>query len=447
MKNIAVYLISYDGIVNNYCGLGTSTRSFIKSFMYVHDFMKKSDIDLSLHLVTQALLPESLGYSENIKNESMRVTRETGGEVHFIGNASDGMIPYGRLDNWKAASENAATVVLNQAKNFDESIVFCFDTPYARVPYNISMQKKAYGVDNITSVIVLESDVFIHEPENPSIERIAWEASSLKQAEFDDSIIIANTGKFITNHLVKHYGLDASKFVDLVQGVDPSLSRYDDIPREKVMEVLKQYGIPLDKKLIFSVGRAVDYKGFDLLIEAASKLKEEAHLVFVASPYKTEATFVDELKRLLEETKLECTAIFDCDFKLPSYICQWENTKLVVQLSRREPFGLVPEEVRVWSKDSYPMVLVSNKDGFVEQITDGVDGFLVNLDDTKVIAEKMDSILRLSDDEAAEIVAKGKNKFEENFDYRKNLYGCFKQLLKDENPPSMDEFTNWLNIK
>lgn len=444
MKKIAVFLISYDGIVNNYCGVGTSTRSFIRSFLRINKYFKKNGIDLSLNLVSPALISESLGYSEKIKEESFLAAKSTGGRVFFIGNGTDGMMPYGRIENWKVASDNAASLVLNEASKYDESIVFCFDTPFAKVPYNISLQKKAFRVKKIKSVLVFESDVFIHEPDNPSFERIGWEAAALKFSEYDNNTLVANTGEFISAHLTKNYGLDSDKFVDLVQGIDPELARYGQFKEDEIEKTLMKYGIPLNKKLIFSVGRAVDYKGFDILINAFSKIKEDAHLVFVASPYKTEASFVNELKKLLGKTKINYTAIFDCDFNLPKYICQWKNTKIVAQLSRREPFGLVPEEVRVWSRRHGPVPLASNKDGFLEQIEDGNDGFLVDIEDDQVVADKIDSILRMKKSQLTKIVANGKEKFNKNFDYRVNMFKCFSQLIGDENKFSILNFNDWL---
>jgi hypothetical protein len=104
-----------------------------------------------------------------------------------------------------------------------------------------------------------------------------------------------------------------------------------------IKNYLINYNIPLDKKLIFSVGRAVEYKGFDLLLEVF-KNQEDASCVR-SFTLQNRSIFVEELEKIIK-IKLNCTPIFACDFQLPRYICQWHNTKIIAQLSRCEPFDL-----------------------------------------------------------------------------------------------------------
>lgn len=444
MKTVSIVLASYDGIINNYCGVGTSVISFINAFPKIREILLKNDVNLVLHLISPALISDSLGYSDDIKMNSTKIAKESGGDLHLIVNGSNGMIPYGQMHNWQTASVTLASKALEIAQRYDENLVFCFDTPFAHAPYYISLQKAGFGVQNIKSIIVFESDVFIHEPKTPSFERIGWEASALKFAEYDESVVIANTGEFISNHLIKNYGLNKDRMTDLVQGINPDLERYKHFGEDEVKTYLTKYNIPLDKKLIFSVGRAVEYKGFDLLLDAYSKIKEDAHLVFVASPYKTEASFVEELEKMIKDKKIKCTPVFACDFQLPRYISQWKNTKIVAQLSRCEPFGLVPEEVRLWAKNTGPVILASNKDGFVEQIEDSVDGFLVDLNNTDVIAHKIDSILKLTDSETKKIKVNGIIKFNNKFDYRINMLKCFTQMIRDFDHPKFDDLKSEL---
>jgi len=441
MKKIAIVLVTYDGIVNNYCGVGTSCQNFINSFSGVREYFRNKQIDLSLHLVTPALLKDSLGYSSVLKKESEQIAIKFGGRLHFIINGSNGMIPYGQLENWKIASVAAASKSLEIAGEYDETIVFCLDTPFAHTPYYIDLQKEAYGV-KITSVLVFESDVLIHERENPSIDRLAWEASALKQSVYSPSIYIADVGLFITNHLIKNYGLPFFKFIPLGLGLNPESERYKYFSEAQVATFLQGYQIPLEKKIIFSVARAVDYKGFDLLIEAVARIHHDAHLVFIASPYKTEDSCVAKLKNLVAQTGISCTPIYTCDFELPRYICQWKNTILVAQLARYEPFGLVPEEVRIWAKNQGPVVLTSNCDGFVEQIDDGKDGFLVDISNIESIAQKIDDILDKTRDELDAIRLNGYRRFCKDYDYRNSLLKSLKRLIQPDHSNSNDQSIN-----
>jgi len=345
-----------------------------------------------------------------------------GGQVHLISNNSNGMIPYGSRENWEALSSTTASKILELARKYEEMVVFCVDTPFMKVPYLVNLQNITGCKINLVNY--LQSDVFIHEPENPSFERIGWEAQAIKYAQRSANVKIADVCDFMTNHFIKEYGLVTDNFVKLTMGLSEDSERFIKHTEEEIKSFLSKYKIPLDKKLIFSVARAVDYKGFDILIRACSKLKTDAHLVFVASPYKTEDSCVLELKDIIQKTGITCTAIFECDFDLPKYICQWKNTQIVAQLAKYEPFGLVPEEARIWAKNAGPVVLTSDRDGFVEQIEDGIDGFKVPIEDSDAVAKKIDEILSMESKELDKIRENGYFKFKNNYDYKQNLINC-----------------------
>lgn len=443
MKKIAIIYCSYDGILNSYCGIGTVTQAFINSFTSVKNFFLQKQISLHLHLITPALVQESLGYDRSIENFSTRMANESGGGLHLIINGSDGLIPYGNHKNWQVVSHTCATKSLEIATNYDSTIVYCVDTPFMHTARLAGQQKKAFGVDNLKFIISLHSDALIHEPNDPSVERLSWEASAIKTAILNPNIFFASTSEFLKSHLAKEYGVTDDKFVPLQTGIYPPSPRYEAVTKEKIIRGLKTYNIPLNKNLIFSVGRAVQYKGFDLLIKAVASLKNNPHLVFIASPYKTEDSNVAELKLLLKKTKISSTPIFKLDFELPKLICQWENTKVVAQLSSCEPFGLIPEEVRLWTKNNGPVILASERDGYIEQITDGRDGFLINIDSFNKIGQKIDTILNLSTEKLAKVRKAGYKRALQQYDYRVSVFKSLNQLLNN-NQFSLKEFKGTL---
>jgi glycosyltransferase involved in cell wall biosynthesis len=440
MKRIGVILVTYDGIVSSYCGIGTSCRTLINAFPLLKKHLSGTGIDLNLHLVTPILDQNALGYDLRVVNESIKTVSNN--NMHFIINGSDGSYAYGDIKNWEISSSVAAQKVfdITRQRKYDEVIALFVDTPYAKAPEIINLQKKPYGINNVISVLLFESDVLIHEPVRPNPHRLAWEARALKLASLDASTYVADVGEFLTNHFKKNYGMSNNNFVPLKMGLNPEDNRFRLLRKSTIEKKLKKYGIPLNKDIIFSVGRAVDYKGFDILINAFSQIKSDAHLVFVASPYKVEESCVKELKKLIDKKKISCTPIFDCDFELPAIICQWYKTKVVAQLARYEPFGLVPEEVRLWSRNSGPVVLASNRDGFCEQISDTKDGFLVDIDDTKIVAQKIDSILNMDDKQISKIKNKGLQRFKNNYDYRVSLFDFFCSIISETQTSNRESF-------
>ncbi len=413
------------------CGVGVISKTFIDCFEEVRRVFKDIKVDLSLHLITQALTDDALGYDENILKSSIKITRKSGGDVHFILNGSNGIEQFGNVDNWNVVSCNAGSKALEISQKYDEAIVIAVDTPFMYTPYYIDIQKKAYLNSNITSVLTLHSDVLSHHPEDPDIKRLAWESSAIKYACLKDSIKIAKTSKFLADHLSKHYMISSDKLLNLQSGINPKSPRYKSWKRRDILKKLDSYKIPLDKDLIFSVGRAVSYKGFDILIKAYAELKtKNSHLVFIASPYKTAPSNVEELKVLIEELGIECTPIFNLDLDLPQAICQWENTKIVAQLSRHEPFGLVPEEVRLWSGDKGPVILTSYCEGYIEQISDGVDGFTVDISEVNSVSKKIDDILSTESSKLKKIKQAGLKRALRDYDYKGSMINLIADVLK-----------------
>ena len=431
MRKIAIFYATYDGIINTMCGVGVISRAFISSFTEVRNFYLKKEIQLDLHLISIALTDEAIGVSEEITNESFKVAQQCGGTIHYIINGTDGTEQFGDADNWKIASTSAANKVLEIAKNYDESLVYCIDTPFMHTPYFIELQKSAFTQNRITSFLVLHSDVLSHHPENPDKIRLDWEKSAIEFALNNKNVIFAKTSDFLMSHLIKNYFIPLKKIANFQSGIDLKSPRYKNYTQKQIKDILDSYGISTDKNLIFSVGRAVPYKGFELLIEAFSKLNnKDTHLVFIASPYKTAPSNVRELKHLLSKYKINCTPIFKLDLELPNIICQWEKTKIVAQLSEHEPFGLVPEEIRLWSNKTGPVILTSNKEGYQEQITDNIDGFTVSLVNTQRIADKIDSILQLPKSEIQEIKDKGLKRLKDNYNYHVSITQSIAELLK-----------------
>ena len=79
------------------------------------------------------------------------------------------------------------------------------------------------------------------------------------------------------------FGIDKKKIIVSSNGVDTSVFRAYDM-----YEMRKELNLPLDKKIIVSVGNLVERKGFHILIEALRILRDryrnDAYLVIVGGP-------------------------------------------------------------------------------------------------------------------------------------------------------------------
>ena len=79
----------------------------------------------------------------------------------------------------------------------------------------------------------------------------------------------------------------------------------------------------------------------------------------------------------------------DPPFDFAKYIISnYKGILIVLVPSKAEIFGLIINEVRKYNKDNV-LIVANNVGGLVEQIQDGVDGVLVDLNDIKSSSQKI----------------------------------------------------------
>ncbi len=171
-------------------------------------------------------------------------------------------------------------------------------------------------------------------------------------------------------------------------------------------------------RYIACLGRVVDNKGFDLLLEAFNLIRSDhpgVHLVVGGSGSKLES-----LRRLADDLALSDRVHF------PGRLSRYEVAQVLtsatvfVMPSRLEPFGIVVLEA--WRAGT--AVIATSIGGPPEFVTDGADGLLVDPHDTRRLADALSRVL--SDDTLRHRIAlAGKARFRDfewpnlTFEYRK----------------------------
>jgi glycosyltransferase involved in cell wall biosynthesis len=428
---IAVVYVTYDGAINSTCGVGVISQYFIKSMPIIAKQMHEQlNIDIDFHVAAVDLLKSAHGYSKRIKTTTLTIVQLLGGELHFIDNGTFGNENYGTKTNWEKASMNAAKIIKTLANEYAQVYVYLIDTPFLNVPAYMPT-----GTKNVIYLLVPHSDVFSHFPDEIPKERLIWETEAFKAVRTSPYVYLASTSEFLTKTIKKHHAIESKKIIDLQTGLMISDSHFKMANKNEVEGVLKRKKLPLDKPLIFSVGRAVSYKGFEDLIDSFKLLCDDgfdAHLVFIASPFRNSPSNIEILKNKINILGLsgKCTPIYDLDMDLPKYIYQWPNTKIVAQLSSREPFGLVPEEVRMWAREEGPLIVASNLDGFIEQIDDNLDGFLVDPSNHVEVKSVFEKILEMPTEEYSRIKTQGYRRCLKNYDYTKAVLESLKRIVR-----------------
>ena len=97
--------------------------------------------------------------------------------------------------------------------------------------------------------------------------------------------------------------------------------------------------------------------------------------------------------------------------------------------SEKETFGLVINEIRKFNKDNV-LIVANDRGGLHEQINDGINGILVDLDDIDGSANKIKKYLD------AEIIKKmnfeSQKKLKNNYNLKKNFDIFFRKVLGDD---------------
>lgn len=426
MKKTALIFCSYDGIVSQYCWIWTISKNFLSCAAIVNSELKNK---MDIHIISPFLNDTCLWYDSDLFEENKKIAENNWGELHFVMNGSDGFEQYWSMQHRKCLSIWTANKILEISKKYEKIICVYTDTPFLQTPYYINIQKNDV-VKNIKHFLYIHSDTFVHSSSRPDIERLSRETWAISYSKFVDNVYIINTNDFFMKNLHKNYNFSKDKIVTLKNWINLQDDKYSDVPEKTIITYFKKYWIPADKKIIFSFWRAVPYKWFEILLHAYKKLsRSDCHLVFIAAPYIPHWWNVPILKKIIADNNIKkCTAIYDVDFFLPSILCQRKNTKAVIQLSLAEPFWLIPEEVRVRSRKNWPISICSNLDGYIEQITDNEDWFLVDPLNIWEIIQKINKVLNMNDKDFLLIKKKGFDRLIKEFNYLDNLKCFFKEI-------------------
>lgn len=195
-----------------------------------------------------------------------------------------------------------------------------------------------------------------------------------------------STGFHTTRYLV-HYGAKE----DRVQNY-PFSSLYEkDIleaalcPEEKGA-LRRELGLP-EKHVVLAIGQFIHRKGFDVLLHAAQSLPKDVGIYIVGG----EAT--EEYRKLREELGLQDNVHF-LGFQKKERLAEfYKAADLFVLPTREDIWGLVINEALAYG---LPAITTDRCVAGLELIEDGVNGYVVPVENADALAEKIAAVL--SDD-------------------------------------------------
>ena len=191
----------------------------------------------------------------------------------------------------------------------------------------------------------------------------------LKAARSAD-ILIANSS-FMSPRIASIYGREP---VIIRPGINTELFSPGDSAREK--------------SYFLSVGALSPFKGHHLIIEAFKKLPVDDHRELIVVADRSTGKYADKLKAFARRSRVNLRILQGIPDR--ELIKLYRNAIAVICAAQREPYGLVPIEAMACG---CPVIAV-NQGGFVENVDDGVTGFLVPRSSSG-IAEGISSILSM----------------------------------------------------
>ena len=152
---------------------------------------------------------------------------------------------------------------------------------------------------------------------------------------------------------------------------------------EEKAALRRELGIP-QKRMILAVGQCIPRKGFDILLKAAKDLPEDTALCIVGG----EPT--EEYLTLREELGL--TQVSFPGFQKKEDLAKYYRAADLFTLPTREDiWGLVVGEAMAYG---LPVITTDRCVAGLELVEDGVNGFLVPVEDVEALSEKMRKALQ-----------------------------------------------------
>jgi glycogen(starch) synthase len=180
------------------------------------------------------------------------------------------------------------------------------------------------------------------------------------------------------------FGLQPGRGQVIFNGVDPSLEPGSD-PDHQIAVGTPPDGIA--GPYVLALGRAVDKKGFDLLIQAFALIADRHPEVVLA--IGGDGPALPTLSRLIEQLGVQRRVTLLGRLSRPQVAAAMASAEIFVMPSRLEPFGIVVLEA--W-RAGRPVVATS-RGGAPEFVDEGVTGTLVDPFDTPKLAETLDRLL------------------------------------------------------
>lgn len=205
---------------------------------------------------------------------------------------------------------------------------------------------------------------------------------SIKKHFISAASMWLSTGKTTTEYLI-HYGADPKRiYVYPFTSIEENYILQQPLTGAEKQEYRKPLGMK-EEKIVLSVGQFIYRKGYDILLKACKELDDSVG-VYIVGGKPTE-----EYLELKEELNLKNVHFVDfmTKDKLANY---YKAADLFVLPTREDIWGLVINEAMAYG---LPVITTDKCVAGIEMVENGVNGFIVSVDNVRQLQDKISEIL------------------------------------------------------
>ncbi len=225
---------------------------------------------------------------------------------------------------------------------------------------------------------------------------------------------IIAVSNFIKNHIKEKYHYTNNNIEVIHRGVDLSYFDESKVSINQSNRYLTKFRIPENKKIILLPGRLTNWKGQHIFIKSLAKLKRDDFYAVIIGDDDDHSNYKGTLEKLIEELNLSERILLHN--AVPDIINIYHFASVIISSSLRpEAFGRIMIEAGNMQK----IIIATNHGGATETILDGNTGFLVKPNDIDDLADKINYVLDMSEEEKEIMGEKAHKYIAENFSLAK----------------------------
>ncbi|MEM7616920.1 MAG: glycosyltransferase family 4 protein [Pseudomonadota bacterium] len=243
------------------------------------------------------------------------------------------------------------------------------------------------------------------------------------------SIHVIAVSEFIKKHIIDNYGLYSKNITVIHRGVDVEYFNSDNIKSARTLEAASKLRLPDDVPIILLPGRITNWKGQLFLLKSLTRLSHKNYYCLIIGAYQSHMSYYNKLKKFIKKNKLQQNVRIMEDVSDIATI--YKMSDIIISSSLRpEAFGRIAIEGQAMGR----LVIATNHGGSCETIINNKTGWLVDVDDTKKMADAIENAIGLTKDERKLIYNAAIENIQNNFTLKQmcdNTINLYSKILSE----------------